>query len=131
MLKMTIFLLLAVLVLAAASGCSHNDSVNGLSGNQNTNFTISQQITQSGSMQFRFTPAEDIKISQLVSRYPAEQFADTLRFGNPEYNYSKDSVYIINNYVNVVSGQKWIFDFTGRTPGSNSQYSVSVNYTVQ
>ncbi len=131
MVKINLILLAAVLMFAALSGCNNNGSVTGPNHNANVSFSISQEVTQTGSMQFRFKPGSDIKISRLISRYPAEQFTDTLTYGNPNYIYSKDTVYIINNYINVVSGQQWIFDFAGSIPGSNSQYNVSANYTVQ
>lgn len=129
--KILILIMFTVMMLVAASGCNNNGSVLGPNQNSNVSFSISQQVTQTGSMQFMFKPGENIKISRLISKFPAEQFADTLTYGNPNYVYSKDTTYIINRYVNVYSGQQWIFDFTGTIPGSNSQYNVAINYTVQ
>lgn len=113
------------------TGCGNNSGVIGPNQNQNVSFSISQQVTQTGSMQFMFKPAENIKVSRLISKFPSEQFADTLTYGNPNYVYSKDTTYVINRYVNVSAGQQWIFDFTGTVPASNSQYNVAINYTVQ
>lgn len=131
MIKVFTMNLLIFAILIAAAGCNNNGSVMGPEQNSNVSFAISQQVTPTGSMQFMFKPAADIKVSRLISKFPAEQFADTLTYGNPNYVYSKDTTYIINRYVNVYSGQQWIFDFTGTIPGSNSQYSKAVNYTVQ
>jgi hypothetical protein len=123
--------LLFIVILFAASGCNNNGSISGPDQNSNVSFAITQQVTQTGSMQFMFKPVTDIKISTLISKYPAEQFADTLNYGNPNYVYSKDTTYIINRYVNVYSGQQWVFEFKGTDPGSNSQYIKTINYTVQ
>lgn len=123
--------LLFIVILFAASGCNNTGSISGPDQNSNVSFTITQQLTQTGSMQFMFKPGIDIKISTLISKYPAEQFADTLSYGNPNYVYSKDTTYIINRYVNVYAGQQWVFEFKGTDPGSNSQYSKTINYTVQ
>ncbi|MBZ0201520.1 MAG: hypothetical protein IT281_04395 [Ignavibacteria bacterium] len=131
MARFLITILTGAIMLAAASGCSNNGNVLGPNQNSNVTFSITQEVSQTGSMQFMFKPGTDIKISQLISKFPAEQFADTLIFGNPNYVYSKDTTYIINRYVNVYAGQHWIFDFTGTVPGSNSQYNTSINYTVQ
>jgi hypothetical protein len=113
------------------TGCGDKSGVIGPNQSQNVSFSITQQVTSTGSMQFMFKPAEDIKISRLISKFTAEQFTDTLTYGNPNYVYSKDTAYIINRYVNVFAGQQWIFDFTGTVPASNSQYNVAINYTVQ
>jgi len=131
MTKLLLTILFGSLMFAAASGCSNNGNVIGPNENSNVTFNITQEITQTGSMQFMFKPGTDIKISQITSKLPAEQFSDTLTYGNPNYLYSKDTTYIINRYVNVYAGQQWIFEFTGTVPGSNTQYNKAINYTVQ
>lgn len=121
-----------MLTYLLVTGCSKNDSVTGPNANSQASFEISQRITQTGSMQFLFKPGVNINISRIVSRYSAEQFADTLNYSNTSYVYSKDSTYIINNYTGVQNGQQWNFDFTGTIPGqNNSNYNVTVNHTVQ
>ncbi len=121
-----------MLVYLIITGCSKIDSVTGSNLNQQVSFQVSQRITQTGSTQFLFRPGVDVNISRIISRYSPEQFADTLSFTNTAYVYSKDTTYIINNYVGVQNGQQWNFDFTGTVPGHpNSNYSVTSNYTVQ
>lgn len=121
--------LMAFLTVIAITGCSKNDSITG--PNTQVTFPISQRQGQNGGTQFLFKPSANTKISRIVSNYPAQQFIDTLNFGNPNYVYSKDTTYIINEYVNVTPGQQWKFDFSGQVNGGNSNYSVTSNYTVQ
>ena len=123
--------ILPLLITAAViAGCSKNDSVLGPNGNQ-VSFTITQQNGPNNGVEFLFNPSVDTKISRIVSRYAALQFADTISFANTNYTYSKDSVYLINEYVGVVNGQQWNFDFSGSTTGqNNSNYNVTTNYTV-
>jgi len=121
------------LFFAAAflTGCSKSDNVLGPQNNQ-VSFQISQQAGFYGGTEFLFKPSVNIKISRIVSKYTAQQFADTLNLGNVNYIYSKDTTYIINEYTGVQAGQQWNFDFTGSVPNqNNSNYSVSANYTVQ
>lgn len=114
------------------SGCSKTDSPMGPNANSQASFQISQRTTQTGSIQFLFKPGVNINISRIVSRYTPEQFADTLSYSNASYVYSKDTTYIINNYLGVQNGQQWNFDFSGTIPGqANSNYNVTVNYTAQ
>ncbi len=114
------------------SGCSKTDSITSPNANQQASFQISQRTTPTGSTQFLFRPGVNINISRIVSRYSPEQFADTLTYSNTAYVYSKDTTYIINNYLGVQNGQQWNFDFTGTIPGQvNSNYNVTVNYTAQ
>lgn len=123
-----IFIILAV---ALTAGCNKNDNVLGPLNSQ-VSFQISQQYGLNGGVEFLFKPSEDTKISRIISIYPAQQFADTLSSGNVNYVYSKDTVYIINEYSGVQTGQQWNFNFTGTTPGQNSSgYNVTSNYTVQ
>jgi hypothetical protein len=123
--------LLVLLALAALAGCK-NDSVLGPNGNNQVSFQISQQNGQNGGVEFIFQPSVDTKISRVISKLPAQQFADTINAPNPNYLYSKDSLYFINEYIGVQNGQQWNFDFTGTVPGmNNSNYTVTANYTVQ
>ncbi|KXK47555.1 MAG: hypothetical protein UZ05_CHB002002212 [Chlorobi bacterium OLB5] len=112
------------------TGCGNNGPTEPLN-NYNVTFQISQRINPSGSVQFIFKPSADAKISSVVSRYRAEQFTDSLVYGNPDYIYSKDSAYIINNYTGVTQGQQWQFEFTGKAPAANNTYKVTTDYTVQ
>lgn len=132
--KLIMFCLLGVFTLTLAlSGCSKNDSVLGPNGfNSAVSFQITQQDGQFGGVQFLFKPSVDTRLSRIVSRYAAEQFADTISYGNQNYVYSKDTVYIINEYVGIQNGQQWNFDFTGSISNqNNSNYTVTANYTAQ
>lgn len=114
------------------TGCGKTDGVLGPNLNGQVSFQISQRTTSTGSVQFLFTPSVDANISRIVSRYNAQPFSDTISFSNTAYVYSKDTTYIINQYVGVQGGQQWNFDFTGAIPGQvNSSYNVTTNYTVQ
>jgi len=124
--------LIAVVFLTALiiGGCRKNDSITG--PNTQVTFPISQRTGQNGGTQFMFKPSANIKISQIVSRYPAQQFADTINFGNINYVYSKDTTYIINEFTNVTAGQQWQFNFSGSgVSNNNSNYNTTSNYTVQ
>ena len=121
--RFKVFLSIAALLVIIAAGCNKNDSVMGPNGS-NVSFQISQQNGFNG-VEFLFTPSADTKITKIVSRYPAQQFADTVTFGNPNYTYSKDTIYIISEYIGVAAGQQWQFDFSG------ANYNTTANYTVQ
>lgn len=125
-----IFIILAMLF---AAGCNKNDSVLGPNGlNNQVSFQISQQAGLNGGTEFLFQPSVNVKISQVISKYPAQQFVDTLGNANPNYVYSKDSVYSVNEYTGVQNGQQWNFNFSGTVPSqNNSSYNVTSNYTVQ
>jgi hypothetical protein len=122
-------LLAAVFII---TGCSKNDNFLGPNGLNQVSFSISQQTGQFGGIQFLFRSSADTKLSRIISKLDAQQFADTLSYGNPNYVYSKDTTYIINEYTGIQPGQQWKFDFTGSMPNqNNSNYTVSTNYTVQ
>lgn len=111
--------------------CNKNDSITGLNGPaSNVSFSISQQQGNFGGTEFLFRPSADIKISYLISRLDAQQFADTIRYNNTNYTYSKDTTYIIGEYTGVQPGQQWKFIFSG-TGQNNAQYTVTQNYTAQ
>ncbi len=124
-----LILSLAVLAIFAA-GCSKTGSITGPNGNNNVSFQISQQNGNQGGTQFLFKPQTDVKVSRIVSKLAAQQFTDTISYTNTNYIYSKDTTYVINEYLGVQAGQQWNFNFSG--PGSNNtNYNVSINYTAQ
>jgi hypothetical protein len=128
--KFTIILTLFAAVLI--TGCSKNGNVIGPNNPANVSFQISQRPGFNGGTEFLFKPSANINISRIISMYQPQQFADTLSFANVNYVYSKDTTYIINEYVGVQNGQQWNFNFTGSVPGQqNSNYNVNTNYTVQ
>ena len=123
--------LLALLTLAAFAGCNKSDSVLGPNQNTGVNFQISQRNGANNGIEFLFRPSADAKISNVVCRFPAQQFAETIPLPDPNYVFSKDSTYTIHEYINVTPGQQWQFDFSGNSPAGNSQYNVTSKYTVQ
>ncbi|MBV6478242.1 MAG: hypothetical protein HGGPFJEG_00992 [Ignavibacteria bacterium] len=122
--------ILILFALAAFTGCKSNN-VTGPNQNQEANFQISQRNGVNNSIEFLFKPSADAKILRVVCRFQEQQFVDTITNNNPNYLFSKDSIYTINEYINVAAGQQWQFDFTGNTPAGNSPYKVTSNYTVQ
>ena len=120
------------LVAVIVAGCSKNSNVVGPNNlNNQPSFQINQ-LEELGVTEFLFKPSVNVRISSIVSKYDEQHFADTIKYINVNYVYSKDTIYIINGYTGVESGQKWIFDFTGSVPGqNNSNYKISTNYTVQ
>jgi hypothetical protein len=128
-----LFLTLLLFTAAVISGCGKNGSVVGPnSPNANLTFQISQRAGFNGGTEFLFKPSADVKISRIISIYAPQQFADTISYTNLNYVYSKDTVYIVNEYTGVQNGQQWNFSFTGSVPGqTNSGYNVTANYTVQ
>ncbi len=124
-------LIVAALVAVIITGCSKNDGVIGPNFNSQVSFQISKQGGNFGGTQFLFRPSVDVKISTIICKYDAEQFADTISYTNTNYVYSKDTTYIINEYTGVENGQQWKMNFTGSLPGqNNSNYDVTSNYTV-
>ena len=131
--KLKNLIILGLLVSAFMAGCNKNDSVTGPNNlNNQVSFQISQQNGQNGGVEFLFQPSVNVKISRVISKYPAQQFADTISNVNANYVYSKDTIYLINEYTGVQNGQQWNFDFTGSVQSqNNSNYNVTSNYTVQ
>ncbi len=122
-------ILFALLTLGAFAGCNKSDSVVGPNQISGVNFQISQRNGANNGIEFLFTPSADTKISNVVCRLPAQQFADTIQSIDPNQVFSKNSTYTINEYINVTPGQQWQFDFSGNS--GNSQYNVTSDYTVQ
>jgi hypothetical protein len=131
--QIKIFLIVAFLVAVTVSGCSKGGNILGPNNTNNqVSFAISQQAGYYGGTQFLFKPSVDVKISRIISNYPAQQFSDTLSYANVNYVYSKDTVYIINEYTGIQNGQQWNFNFSGSVPGQqNPNYNVTINYTAQ
>ncbi len=127
------FSLILTLLIAVVSGCNKKSNLMGPNNpNGQVSFQISQQAGYYGGTEFLFKPSVDIKLSRIISKYQPQQFADTINFANINYVYSKDTTYIISEYVGVQQGQQWNFNFTGSLPvQTNSNYNVNVNYTVQ
>jgi len=129
------FILCVSMLALLAAGCSKTDSVlgpNGILGGNQVTFQISQRNGINGGVEFMFKPSVDVKISRVVSIYQPENYTDTLNYTNTNFVYSKDETYIIQEYIGVVQGQQWNFNFTGQIPGqNNANYNVTANYTVQ
>ena len=125
-------LVVAVLAAAIITGCSKNDGVIGPNFNSSqVSFQISKQVGNFGGTQFLFRPSVDAKISTIICKLEAQQFADTISFANTNYVYSKDTTYIIGEYTGIEIGQQWKMNFTGALPSqNNSSYNVTSNYTV-
>lgn len=126
------FILAVSLLGALIAGCNKTDSVLGPNGQNNqASFQMSQQNGPNGGVQFLFQPSVNTKISRIICRLPEQQFADTNTAANINYVYSKDSLYIIDEYTGVQQGQQWKFDFNGTFGQNNSAYNVTINYTAQ
>jgi hypothetical protein len=119
-----------LLITVLFGACNKTDNVIG--PQNQVSFQISQRPGFIGGTQFLFKPSVDVKISQIISRYQAQQFADTLNYTNTNYVYSKDTTYIINEYNGVQAGQSWQFSMKGSLPNqNNSGYTITSNYTAQ
>ena len=120
------------LVAVFVAGCKKGNVVGPDNANNQVSFQLSQQNGYTGGVEFLFKSSADVKISQIVSMLPAQQFTDTIRTNDVNYLYSKDTTYIIGEYNGVQNGQQWKFEFTGSVPGqNNSKYQVTSDYTVQ
>lgn len=128
-----LFLTLLLLTAAVISGCSKGGNIVGPNNpNNQVSFQITQRAGFNGGTEFLFKPSVNVKISRIISMYQPQQFADTISYNNINYVYSKDTTYIINEYVGVANGQQWNFNFTGSVLGqTNPNYNVTTNYTVQ
>jgi hypothetical protein len=107
-------------------GCGSNSVTNPLGGS--VTFTMSQQPGATG-IQFLAKPSADCRITRVICNLPAQNIADTLTSNFPNYLYSKDTSYIINEYSGVATGQQWNFVFTG-TDAANAAYTTTSNYTI-
>ena len=130
--KTNILIIIFFFAAAFLAGCNKNDSVLGPNQNNQVSFQIAQQNGLNGGVEFLFQPSVDLKITRMITEFPAQQLADTNYNPNPDYIFSKDTLYMIGEYTGVVNGQKWNFNFTGYIPGQNNlSYDVTSNYTVQ
>jgi hypothetical protein len=116
-------LILAYLLYFTA-GC--NNSVTGPSAS-NVTFSISQQPGTQG-VRFYGKPSVDVKLTKVISN--VNTFFDTVNVANPNYVFSKDTSYFINEYTGVQTGQQWKFNFIGATASGNTAFNVTSSYTV-
>jgi hypothetical protein len=114
-------------ILIYGIGCSNNTVTNPT--NSGVTFQISQQPGTTGT-QFLAKPSVDVKLTKVISALTAQNFYDTVTIANPNYVFSKDSSYVINEYVGVVSGQKWTFNFFGSSVSGGTAFTATSAYTV-
>ena len=115
----------AVLLLIWQSGCG-NDSVTGPANNSVT-FRMMNQPGTHGGTEFLFRPNVDVKINEIVSSLPP--LYDTV-LNSSNYQFSKDTFYIIREFNNISSGQQWNFQFFGTVISTNAGFIVTTSYDV-
>ena len=125
--KFTFIPVILCVILLYTAGCGSNSVTNPLTSN--VTFKVTQQNGTSG-VQFYGKPSVDVKLTRVISTLPAQNFFDTVNNQTPNYVFSKDTAYYINEFNGVASGQKWTIYFTGSTVSGSTAYSVSTDYTV-
>ena len=113
-----------IIFLAFGAGCSDNNVTGPV--NNSVTFRIMNQPGSPGKTKFLFKPNVDVKITEIVSYL---QNYDTV-VNNFNYNFSKDTFYVIKEYPNVSSGQQWNFQFFGTAVATNAGFIVTTSYTV-
>lgn len=104
----------------------------GPGGGGNITFAVSGQVDPSNPNNyiFGFKPSVDAKLTSIVLGVPAQPFFDTLSNGNPNYVFSKDTIYTLTPYTGVQTGQAWTFKFAGNLISNNQAYTVTINHTI-
>ncbi len=136
--KKNILFLLSLVTLMFNSGCSDKSSsgtdpfgggVGTTGGTGTVTFTIGHTQGNQGIV-FTAKPSVDATVSEFTINLPAQNFTETYQ-GDGTTVFKAGSVYSIQEYTGVASGQQWTFNFKGKLGSSTGQdYNVNSNYTV-
>ena len=80
---------------------------------------------------FTAKPSAAATVTQITVSLPAQNFNDVLQ-GDGQTVFQGGTVYDLDEYTGVTSGQQWTFKFEGKLGSAQGQpYDVTSNYTVQ
>src|SRR5689334_16035292 len=63
--------------------------------------------TITGTTEFYFRPVDDSRIWHVVNRYISPDSEDQPEFNTSEYNFSSDSVTVLNEFIGVPETTQW------------------------
>lgn len=125
-------IMLLLLSLFALNSCK-DDVVGGggVIGGGGITFAMSGQ-GDINNYTFGFKPSVDTRLSRLIAALPSNNppFFDTLTNGDPNYVFSKDTIYTLSGYQGVQPTQAWTFTFTGNIVSNNQAFTISANFIV-
>ncbi len=137
MMKKVIGFLLLLTLIVTFSSCKKDGSSNptsvgvGTGGTGSITFTIGQRQGNQGGIMFTAKPSAAATVTQITVSLPAQNFNDVLQ-GDGQTVFQGGTVYDLDEYTGVTSGQQWTFKFEGKLGGAQGQpYDVTSNYTVQ
>lgn len=129
------FLLLFSLAITFSS-CKKDDSSNpasvgvGTGGTGGVTFTIGQRQGNQGGIMFTAKPSTAVTVTQITISLPAQNFNDVLQ-GDGTTIFQGGTVYDLDEYSGVATGQQWTFKFEGKLGSAQgTAYNVTSNYTV-
>lgn len=96
------------------------------------NFTMGAYQTQTGGVDFTFTPSANVKLTKLIVTLPSTNFSDTLTDAGTDV-FSANTTYALQrDYTGVQSGQTFIFYFTGSLASNNTPFTNAADtLTIQ
>jgi len=102
----------------------------GGTGTGGVTFTIGQRQGNQGGIMFTAKPSAAATVTQITVSLPAQNFNDVLQ-GDGTTVFQGGTVYDLDEYNGVASGQQWTFKFEGKLGSAQGQqYTVTSNYTV-
>ncbi len=145
--KKIVFPFAVLLLLLAYNGCGKSAPsptgpsggglggiLNGNNGNGGNNssvkFTIGVTQGSQGGILFTAMPSTNVTVNEFTINLPSQNLSDTYP-GDGTTVYQGGTVYSLEEYTGVASGQQWSFNFKGNVGSSQGQaYDVTVNYTI-
>ena len=113
------------------AGCSKKDS-NPLvppAGGTLPTFTMHLESGTQGMKVFA-SPSMDVRLTQVILSFPAQQFSDSLTNPSPADVFPKDANIELGEYSGIEGGQVWVLKFIGFDAATNQPFEVTMNWTV-
>ena len=137
--KKIILSFFSIILLLILNGCSDNAGTNsstsgfgGLTGGgtANVTFTIGHTQGNQGGTLFTAKPSANVTVTEFSINLPAQNLSDKYQ-GDGTTVFQGGTVYALEEYNGVATGQKWTFNFKGKLESSTGQdYEVNSDYTI-
>ncbi len=76
------------------------------------------------------SPSTDVRLTQVILSFPAEQFTDSLTNPSPNDVFPKNGNIELGEYSGIEGGQQWVLKFIGFDATTNQPFEVTMNWTV-
>ncbi len=141
--KKTVLAFLTIAVFMFFNSCSDNSGGGtstdpfgggigggGTGGTGNVVFTIGHTQGQNGGILFTAKPSVDVTVTEFTMNLPEQNLSDKYQ-GDGTTVFKAGTVYSLEEYTGVATGQKWTFNFKGKIGSSTgTAYDVNSNYTI-